>query len=132
MEKCGVAREAARQCGGALHAGLLRLHARKHTTATLHLPPSHTHTHTHKYVVLIAFAHQQWFRERFSVLRCTYIGCLVCWTLCGTEMCFDSNSYAFRARLMQRTESLPTHEGPKSSSLSLSLHRLSIYDSCDI
>ena len=31
------------------------------------------HTHTHKYVIIIAFPLQQWFRERVSLLRYTYI-----------------------------------------------------------
>ena len=39
--------------------------------------PTPTHTHTHKYVVLIAFARQQWFRERTSVVRHMNIACLV-------------------------------------------------------
>ena len=39
------------QNGGALHAGLVRLHARKHTQA-----PVHRHTHTQNYVLLIGFA----------------------------------------------------------------------------
>jgi hypothetical protein len=30
-----------------------------------------------EYVMLIAFPRQQWFRERISVLRNTYIACLV-------------------------------------------------------
>jgi hypothetical protein len=33
-------------------------------------------THS-KYVILIAFPQQQWLRERASILRCTYIDCLV-------------------------------------------------------
>jgi hypothetical protein len=42
---------------------------------------THTHfprsrTHAHKSVVLIAFPWQEWFRERASLLRCTYIACL--------------------------------------------------------
>ena len=43
-------------------------HARKHT---------HTHTHTDQYVILTAFPQQQWFSERASLLRYTYIACLV-------------------------------------------------------
>jgi hypothetical protein len=35
------------------------------------------HQHTRKYVILIAFPRQQWFRERASMLRYTYIACLV-------------------------------------------------------
>jgi hypothetical protein len=36
-------------------------------------------TDTHSaYVIIIAFARQQWLRERASVLRHTYIVCLVC------------------------------------------------------
>ena len=34
-------------------------------------------THTHKYLILIAFPQQQWLRERASVLRYTYIVCIV-------------------------------------------------------
>ena len=38
---------------------------------------TYTHTHTQKYVILIAFPRQQWFRERASLLRYTYIARLV-------------------------------------------------------
>ena len=36
-----------------------------------------THAHIHKYVILIALPQQQWFREGASLLRYTYIACLV-------------------------------------------------------
>jgi hypothetical protein len=63
--------------GGALPAGLVRLHARK-TLPRQCTPPPRPHTHTHsKYVILIAFPRQQCFRERTSVLRYTYIASLV-------------------------------------------------------
>jgi hypothetical protein len=41
--------------------------------------PAHTDAHSHadKYVRLTAFPLQQWVRERASVLRYTYIACLV-------------------------------------------------------
>jgi hypothetical protein len=43
--KYGGTRETAdKKYGGALHVGLVRLHALKHTYAPLH---THTHTHTH-------------------------------------------------------------------------------------
>ena len=35
------------------------------------------HAHTDQYIILIAFLQQQWFSERASVLRYTYIACLV-------------------------------------------------------
>jgi len=40
---------------------------------------SHTHTHTHleEYEILIAFPLQQWLRESASLLRYTYIACVV-------------------------------------------------------
>ena len=68
-----------------MHAGLIRLHARKHTPALVHARPCtaplrarvHTHTHTEKYAMLIAFPRQQQFREHVSVLFCTYFACLV-------------------------------------------------------
>jgi hypothetical protein len=42
----------------ALHAGLVRLHAR--TPPRPRAPPPHTHTHKHrKYLLLIAFPQQQ-------------------------------------------------------------------------
>ena len=73
----GGARGRKWQHGGALHAELVRLHARKHTPASVH-PQPHTHTHTHTdYVILIAFPRQQRFRERAWMLRYTYIACLV-------------------------------------------------------
>ena len=64
----------------ALLAGLARLYARMHTPTR---PGNHMHVHTrkhahtHQYVILIAYPQQQWFRERASVLRYTYIACLV-------------------------------------------------------
>jgi hypothetical protein len=67
----------------ALRAGLARLYARmrKHTPTG---PSTHMHArtrkhaHTDQYVMLFAFPQQQWFRERTSMLRYTYIACLVC------------------------------------------------------
>jgi len=39
---------------------------------------THTHTHTHtQYVIPIAFPLQQWLCERASLLRYTYMACLV-------------------------------------------------------
>ena len=38
--------------------------------------PKDTNTHS-EYVVLIAFTLQQWLHEDVSMLRCTYIACLV-------------------------------------------------------
>ena len=38
---------------------------------------THTHTHTQKYLRLTAFPRQKLLREHVSVLRCTYIVCLV-------------------------------------------------------
>jgi hypothetical protein len=81
------------QYGGALHAGLVPLNSR----STCQRPFTHTHTHTHspthtstyahtnalahtdahKYARLTAFPPQQWFLERASMLRYTYIVCLV-------------------------------------------------------
>jgi hypothetical protein len=66
----------------ALHAELARLYAcmRMHTPTR---PGTHMHArtrkhaHTDQYVILIAFPQQQWFRERASMLRYTYIGCIV-------------------------------------------------------
>jgi hypothetical protein len=41
-------------------------------------PHPHTHTHTHRETSnTYLFPRQQWFRERVSTLRCTYIACLV-------------------------------------------------------
>ena len=55
----------------ALHAGKARLHAHAHA------PGTHTHAHTDQYVILIACLQQQWLRERATMLRYTYIACLV-------------------------------------------------------
>jgi hypothetical protein len=44
----------------------------------VHVPScTHKHAHTDQYVILIAFPQQQRFRERASMLRYTYIACLV-------------------------------------------------------
>ena len=66
----------------ALCVGLAKLYARmrKHMPTR---PDTHmhsrtcTHAHTDQYVILIAFPQQQWFRERASLLRYTYIVCIV-------------------------------------------------------
>jgi hypothetical protein len=42
-----------------------------------HIAPANTHTHTQKYVKLIAFPRRHWLCERASMLRYTYIACLV-------------------------------------------------------
>jgi hypothetical protein len=49
VEKCGGARGRRWQYGGALHTGLVRLHARKDTPAPVH-PHARTPAHTSKYV----------------------------------------------------------------------------------
>jgi hypothetical protein len=36
-----------------------------------------THARTQKYEILIAFPQEKWLRERASMLRYTYIACLV-------------------------------------------------------
>ena len=66
----------------ALRAGLARLCARMRVHMSARLG-NHTqarnskHAHTDHYVILTAFPRQQWFCERASMLRYTYIGCLV-------------------------------------------------------
>jgi hypothetical protein len=65
-----------------LRAGLARLYARKRlhtpTRSGTHMHArARKHAHTGQYVILITFPQQQWFRERASVLRYTYIACLV-------------------------------------------------------
>ena len=50
--------------------------AQEHACARASTHP-HTHTHTDQYVILTAFPQQQWFRKRASLLRYTYIVCLV-------------------------------------------------------
>ena len=66
----------------ALRAELARLYARMrmHTathSGTYMLARTPKHAHTDQYVILIAFPQQQWFGDRDSVLRYTYIACLV-------------------------------------------------------
>ena len=66
----------------ALRAGLARLYARMRmhtpTRPRIHMHArTREHAHTNQYVILIALPQQQWYRERASVLRDTYIACLV-------------------------------------------------------
>jgi hypothetical protein len=66
----------------ALRAGLARQYARMRmhtpTRSGTHMHArTRTHEHTDQYVILIAFPQQQWFCEPASVLRYTYIACLV-------------------------------------------------------
>jgi hypothetical protein len=51
-------------------------HTNKHVRANTHNSPMRP-THTQKYVIFIAFPHLQWFCETASLLRYTYIACLV-------------------------------------------------------
>ena len=71
VEKCGGAREATN--GNMAHARCM-LNKQGYTRLG---------THTHRYIILIAFAQQQWFREGASVLRYTYIGCIVTYNSIG-------------------------------------------------
>ena len=70
------------QCAYALRAGLGRLYARMHMHTTTR-PGNHMHArtpkhaHTNQYLILTAFPQQQWCRECVSMLRYTYIACLV-------------------------------------------------------
>ena len=50
----------------------MRTHTHIRGRIRMHSPLAHT-----EYVILIAFPQQQWLRERASVLRYTYIACLV-------------------------------------------------------
>jgi hypothetical protein len=76
----------------ALRAGLARLYARMRMHKPMR-PGTHMHARTRKqshkgqYVILIAFPQQQCFRERASVLRYTYIACLV---VCNVLSFFSS------------------------------------------
>ena len=67
----------------ALRAALARLYAsmRMHTPTR---PGTRTHAQacTHRPICDTAFPQQQWFRERASVLRYTYIACLVYYFCC--------------------------------------------------
>ena len=63
------------QYSGALPAGLLSLHARKHTPAPVH-SSAHTHTHPQIYIILITFPRQQLFCESASS-RYMHVACLV-------------------------------------------------------
>ena len=75
----------------ALHAVLARLYARMR----VHTPmrPGNDiharrreHAHTDQCVILLAFLQQQWFRERASMLRYTYIACLVAHIRCAVAV----------------------------------------------
>ena len=66
----------------ALRAGLAGLYARMcmltpTRPGTLMHARTCKHAHTDQYVILTAYPRQQWFRERASMLRYTYIACLV-------------------------------------------------------
>ena len=61
----------------ALHAGKARLHARTRMY-TLKRPCTHTHARTHRSIYnTYCFSTATIIRERASVLRCTYIACIV-------------------------------------------------------
>ena len=53
-------------------------HARTRTLTTTHARAlTYAPAHIHKYIILTALSLQQWFSERTSLLRYTYIACLV-------------------------------------------------------
>ena len=107
------------ECGAcALHAGLVKLNARKHTPAHIH-PPTHTHTHTHthslttvEYLLLVysnsayANASECYVVRTLSVLLCLWllwlfersgivVGCiyfLSCWLIFFLSACIFSLS----------------------------------------
>jgi hypothetical protein len=80
-----------------LRAGLAKLYARMSMlTPTrpgihMHARTQRKHAHTDQYVILIAFPRQQRFVKRASVLRYTYIACLV-----GSYMKLKFSSYFSR------------------------------------
>jgi hypothetical protein len=52
--------------------------AQAHASARAPTPTrTHSYKDTHKRVILIAFPWQQWFRQRASILRYTFIDCFV-------------------------------------------------------
>ena len=85
VEKFGGARGRRWQYGGSLLAGLVRLHARKHTTVHPPINPrpcTHARTHTQKYVILIDFSMARvvsWMRVSVTL----YVHCLSC----SNELC---------------------------------------------
>jgi hypothetical protein len=89
----------------ALHAELGRLYARMRMHTPMRRVPTytrtHARTHTHKnieqYVIFIAFPLQQLFRERASVLRYTYIACLVLINLFKNTAGFPSLNFAINS-----------------------------------
>jgi hypothetical protein len=84
VEKCGGKREDTNNVTvwpisvARLISKVTRAHAHAQSHASGH-PHGHTRAqiHTHKCVILIAFSQQQWFRERASFLRYTYIVSLI-------------------------------------------------------
>ena len=66
----------------ALNAGsarpyeLMRMHTPTRPGTHMHAH-MRKHAHTDQYVTIIAFPQQRWFRERSSMLRYTYIACIV-------------------------------------------------------
>jgi hypothetical protein len=54
----------------------MRMHTPTHPETHMHARKS-KHAHTDQNIILIAFPHQQWFRECVSMLRHTYIASLV-------------------------------------------------------
>jgi hypothetical protein len=59
------------------------------------------HTHTQKYVILIASPPQQWFREHASLLRYTYIACLLS---CLRSVLLNTNNSAVTSRFRSKPE----------------------------
>ena len=68
----------------------MRVHAPTRPGTNMHAF-TRKHAHTDKYVILIAFALQQWFRERASVLRYTCVARLVKHVLCARKKDDDAS-----------------------------------------
>jgi hypothetical protein len=83
VEKCVGARGATNDDNLAHARYLLKkqgyIRARTCTRPRVRTPTrTHAHAHVHSdYGIFIAFSLQQWLQERASVLRCTYIACIV-------------------------------------------------------
>jgi hypothetical protein len=56
--------------------------------------PKATNTHS-EYVILIAFALQQWLKERASMLLYTYIACLVVLRIMTSDSCTEPSTIEY-------------------------------------
>ena len=109
------------QYGGAFHAGLVRLHARKHTSALCTHTHKRAHARTHKYIIHCFSIATMGSGTRLSVTLCAH--CLSCLLSLDAGLSTCSTGFQMRSIIDRERVSMSLQEPPVISLQSLcSLH----------